>query len=73
MARTLTPVEAYALMDELRAQATGQKTLTGVNASNFVSVGEDVLATGYENTLNALSLVLGRTIVAARPDRKSVV
>ena len=67
MARTLTPVEAYALMDELRAQATGQKTLTGVNASNFVSVGEDVLATGYENTLNALSLVLGRTIVAVRP------
>ena len=67
MARTLTPVEAYALMDELRAQATGQKTLTGVNASNFVSVGEDVLATGFENTLNALSLVLGRTIVAARP------
>ena len=67
MARTLTPVEACALMDELRAQATGQKTLTGVNASNFVSVGEDVLATGYENTLNALSLVLGRTIVAARP------
>lgn len=67
MARTLTPVEAYALMDELRAQATGQKTLTAVNESNFVSVGEDVLATGYENTLNALSLVLGRTIVAARP------
>lgn len=67
MARTLTPVEAYALMDELRAQATGQKTLTGVNASNFVSVGEDVLATGFENTLNALSLVLGRTIVAVRP------
>ena len=67
MARTLTPVEAYALMDELRAQATGQKTLTGVNASNFVSVGEDVLATGYENTLNSLSLVLGRTIVAVRP------
>lgn len=67
MARTLTPVEAYALMDELHAQATGQKTLTGVNASNFASVGEDVLATGYENTLNALSLVLGRTIVAVRP------
>lgn len=67
MARTLTPVEAYALMNELHAQATGQKTLTGVNASNFVSVGEDVLATGFENTLNALSMVLGRTIVAVRP------
>ena len=67
MARTLTPVEAYALMDELHTQATGQKTLTGVNASNFVSVGEDVLATGLENTLNALSLVCGRTLVAVRP------
>lgn len=67
MARVLTPVDAYALMNSLVAQATGQAATTQVNASNFVSVGEQVLATGYENTLNALSLVLGRTFVAVRP------
>lgn len=67
MARVLTPVDAYALMNSLVAQATGQTATTQIDASNFVSVGEDVLATGYENTLNALSLVLGRTFVAVRP------
>jgi hypothetical protein len=32
-----------------------------------VSAGEQVLATGTENVLNALSLVLGRTFMAVRP------
>lgn len=67
MSRVLTPVDAYALMNSLVAQATGQAATTQVNASNFVSVGERILASGYENTLNALSLVLGRTFVAVRP------
>lgn len=67
MARVLTPVDAYALMNSLVAQATGQAATTQVDASNFVSIGEQVLASGYENTLNALSLVLGRTLVAVRP------
>lgn len=66
MARTLTPRDAYALMNALVSQATGDTT-TVVNASNFVSIGEKVLASGYENTLNALSLVLGKTLVAVRP------
>ena len=67
MAKALTPQDCYALMNELVAQATGQKTLAVVDTSTFVSAGETVLATGVENTLNALSLVLGRTIIAVRP------
>ena len=67
MAKTLTPVDCYALMNSLVAQATGQSDLTVVDTSSFVSAGEKVLATGTENVLNALSLVLGRTLVAVRP------
>ena len=67
MARALTPQDCYALMNALVAEATGQADINVVDLSSFVSAGEKVLATGAENTLNALSLVLGRTIIAVRP------
>lgn len=68
MARTLTPQDCHALMNLLVKEATGQNAeIQEVNASNFVSAGELVLATGTENVLNSLSLVLGRTFMAVRP------
>ncbi len=67
MARTLTTKEGYQLMNLLVRQATGQVAQAVVDASTFVSAGETVLATGKENTMNALSLVLGRTFAAVRP------
>lgn len=67
MARTLTPLDAHAIMNALVAQATGQASITATDTSSFVAAGELVLATGIENTLNALSLVLGRTLMAVRP------
>lgn len=67
MARTLTPVDACALMTLLAKEATGQTAVANVDSSNFVSVGETVLASGTENVLNSLSLVLGRTFMAVRP------
>lgn len=63
----LTQQDAYAIMNSLVAQATGQTDIVAVDTSTFVSAGERVLATGYENVLNSLSLVLGRTLVAVRP------
>lgn len=68
MARTLTTKDAYQIINLLVREATGQDaTIQAVDPSTFVSVGETVLATGVENTLNALSLVLGRTFAAVRP------
>lgn len=68
MARTLTPVDCYALINAIAAEATGQQaTLQAVDSSTFVSVGETILNTGTENTLNAISVVLGRTFMAVRP------
>lgn len=69
MARTLTPKDAYAIMNLLVKEATGQENLHVTDISSFVSAGETVLATGTENVLNSLSLVLGRTLVASRPYR----
>ena len=68
MARTLTTKDAYQIINLLVKEATGQDaTIQAVDPSTFVSVGETVLASGVENTLNALSMVLGRTFVAVRP------
>ena len=66
--RTLTPLDCYALINAIAEEATGQKsTIQAVNTSTFVSVGESILRTGTENTLNAIGLVLGRTFMAVRP------
>ena len=67
MARSLTARDAHAIINSVAKQATGQTTLTATDASSFVSVGETILATGMENTLNALSIVLGKTFMAVRP------
>ena len=68
MARVLTTKDAYQIINLLVKEATGQDaSIQAVDPSTFVSVGEAVLATGVENTLNALSMVLGRTFVAVRP------
>lgn len=68
MARTLTARDCHALMNLLVKEATGQDAqIQAVDSSTFVSAGETVLATGTENVLNALSLVLGRTFMAVRP------
>lgn len=65
--RTLTPKDAYVLMEALVEQATGEASLAVTNTSDFVSSGETVLQTGLENTLNALACVIGRMFVAVRP------
>ena len=65
--RALTPNDGYAIMTELVREATSQKTITVVNMSDYISAGETVLQTGYENVFNALVIVMGRLLVAARP------
>lgn len=68
MARQLTVKDAYQIMNALVKEATGQQsTIQTEDLSAYVSAGETVLATGKENTLKALSMVLGRTIIAIRP------
>lgn len=67
MARSLTPRDAHAIMNLMLKQATGDTSITVVDASTFASAGELVLATGMENVFGALNIVLGRLIIASRP------
>ena len=67
MPRVLSPQDCHVLMTELVKQATGRTDIAVVDTSSFVSAGETVLQTGMENTLNALSLLIGRTFMAVRP------
>lgn len=66
MARSFTPQDGYAIMTSLARQATAQKSLTVTDTSSFLSAGETVLATGKENVLSALSILIGRTLIASR-------
>ena len=67
MPRTLTQRDISAIITAVGKQATGQSNLGTLALSDFVSVGETLLASGAENVYNALSLVAGRTLAAVRP------
>lgn len=67
MANVLTPVDIYAIVNEIAVQATGRQDLRVVDTSSFCAVGETLLRTGAENTLNAISTVLAKTIFSVRP------
>lgn len=58
--------QAYLLVEELHEQATGQKVLTAVDGSNFISVAQATLQAGTEPLLNAISVVLTKSLIAVR-------
>ena len=63
----MTKEQVYTLINSLHSQATGTTAITPTNYSDFVSVAQATLQAGYEQTLNAISQVLSRTIIAVRP------
>lgn len=67
MSKRFNPTDAYAIMNMLVKQATGQQDIAAVDTSSFISAGETVQATGTENVLNSLGVVMGRLLIAARP------
>ena len=69
MANSLTPRDVYSLMNSIVSQATGQTSHAVVDTTSFVSVGETLLRTAPENTLNAISTVLADSIFSVRPYR----
>lgn len=64
--KPLTPVEAYAVINELSKQALGAKAVTSVDAKNFVSVGDQILATGVDNVINSISILVTRVVNKSR-------
>ena len=63
----MTKEQAYQLIAAIHAQATGTAALTPTDLSSFISVAQSTLAAGYEQTLNAITQVLQKTLVAVRP------
>lgn len=65
---TLTPTDVYAIVNAAAKSMYGGNTaIQATDTSSFVSVGEAMLRTGYENTLDALSVMIARTFFAVRP------
>lgn len=67
MANTFTPTDVYGIVNAMAADMFGgNNTLTAIDTTTFVSIGEHMLRAGYTNTLDALSHVIGRTVIAVR-------
>ena len=68
MARNYNVQDAYDIVNEMLDNIQGETaSLTVVDTSTFIDAGESIVSAPRENVLNALSLVLGRTLVAVRP------
>lgn len=59
--------QAAALLTSAVKQATGQNVITPTNTSEFVSVAQSALLTGYDPMLQAISQMVSRTIFSVRP------
>lgn len=67
MANTLSFNQISKILNQIAVQATGTSTIAPTNTSEFVSVANTTLLTGYDNVINAISHVLSKTIFANRP------
>lgn len=63
----LTISQISSVLNEVISQATGQKTLGAVDASQLVAVGQTQLLTKADPLMSAISQVLSRTIFSVRP------
>lgn len=64
---SMTKEQVYTLLNSIHAQATGDTSIAATDYSSFVSVAQATLQAGTEATLNAITQVLARTIIAVRP------
>lgn len=59
--------QAATLLNAVHSQVTGKTQIAPTNVSDFISVAQKTLQTGYDPVLNAISQVVGRTIFSVRP------
>lgn len=55
------------VLNSIVSQATGQTQITAADESQFISVAQIGLKTGYDPLMTAVSQVLSRTIFSVRP------
>lgn len=65
------PVDVYPIMNTLVQQITGQDSIKVVDTASYIDAGKSILGVanenGYEGVFNALSVLIGRTIIEAKP------
>ena len=72
MIKPITPIDASALVNQLTAQAVGAEALSTIDLSDFVSVSNLLLSTGYDNVIGQISSLITRVINDSRAyDAKS--
>ena len=64
---TMTFEQAAAILNNIKAQVTGETGLAPVDANEFVSVATKTIAAGYEPVLRAITQMVTRTIFSIRP------
>lgn len=63
----MTKEQAATLLASLHDQVTGQTSIAPTDLSGFISMAQSTLRAGLDPVLNALSQMVGRTIIAVRP------
>lgn len=59
--------QSATLLAAICSQATGKTTIAPTNAADFITVGQVTLSAGYDKVLNAISMVVGKTVFSMRP------
>lgn len=64
----LTIKDAHSIINALVKELTGgNSTIQAVDTSSFCQAGELVMSAGVDKVFEALSLIVGRTLIASRP------
>lgn len=63
----LTMNQISTVLNAIVGQATGNEALAQLDGSNFTTVAQTALKTGYDNLIQSISQVLSQTIFSIRP------
>lgn len=55
------------VLTSIHNQTTGQNSIAPVNLSQYISMAQTTLRTGYDKIMNAISQLVGETIISVRP------
>lgn len=59
--------DAHQIMRSLAMQATGRQDITVVNHADFINAGRDTFATGYDNVLESIAMMVKDVFIIGRP------
>lgn len=60
-------MQASTLLNNILGQVTGKTAGANIAPGDFISIGQTALAAGYDRVLNAITQVIGRTLMSIRP------